>query len=180
MNASTPATTGSETTLWKGSTSQWVHFWYYFLCLLIAAGCIAGAFFTAGMAAIGLVVPLGMWVARWYATRSTVYELTTERLRTTTGILNRREDELELYRVKDYAVDRPFILRLVGLGNLTIVTADATTPTVLIKAVSGVEAVRDHLRLAVENARDRKRVRQMDVDSLDVGHPAGDDAHAGS
>jgi len=172
MNASTTAPTGSETTLWKGGTSQWVHFWFYFFCLVLAAGCIAGAFFTAGMAAFGLIVPLVMWAARWYATRSTVYELTTERLRITSGILSRREDELELYRVKDYALDRPFILRLVGLGNLTLVTSDASTPTVFIKAVSGVEAVRDHLRKAVESARDRKRVRQMDVDSLDGGHSA--------
>lgn len=167
MNDSTPVTNGTETSLWKGSTSQWVHFWFYLICVLIAAGCIVGAAFTGGLAAIGLVVPIVMWVGRWYATRSTVYELTTQRLRTTTGIFNRREDELELYRVKDYAVERPFILRLVGLGNLTIVTADATTPTVYIKAISDVEAVRDHLRSAVESARDRKRVRQMDVDSLD-------------
>ncbi len=178
MNPSTTATTGSETTLWKGSTSQWMHFWYYLICLLLAAGAIVGAAFTGGLAAIGLFVPIGMWAVRWYATRSTVYELTTERLRTTAGILNRREDELELYRVKDYAVERPFVLRMMGLGNLTIVTADASTPTVFIKAIAGVEAVRDHLRQAVESARDRKRVRQMDVDSLD-DHSSVEGGHAG-
>lgn len=173
MNESTPVTNGSESTLWKGCTSQWVHFWFYFICVLLAAGCIAGAVSTGGLAAVGLIVPVTMWALRWYATRSTTYELTTQRLRITTGILNRREDEIELYRVKDYAVERPFILRLVGLGNLTIVTADATTPTVYIRAIAGVEAVRDHLRAAVETARDRKRVRQLDVDTLD-DHPTGD------
>ncbi len=27
----------AETTLWKGHTSQWTHFWYYLICLVLAA-----------------------------------------------------------------------------------------------------------------------------------------------
>src|SRR5207249_5511530 len=87
-----------ENSLWIGHTSQWVHFWYYFFCLLLAAAAVAGIPFTGGLSAVGLVVPLVMWIARWLLTRSTTYELTTQRLRITRGILNREMDELELYR----------------------------------------------------------------------------------
>ncbi len=100
----------------------------------------------------------------WWANRATVYELTTQRLRITRGILNRRLDELELYRVKDYVMEQPFLLRLLGLGNITIVTSDATTPTVALRAVAGVAGVREKLRNAVQAERDRKRVRELDVD----------------
>lgn len=162
--ASNSASSVPETELWTGHTSQWVHFWFYFFCILIAAGCVVGAVFSGGLIAIGLVVPLVMWIVRWWATRTTVYELTSQRLRKRSGILNREVEELELFRVKDYAMEQPLMLRMLGLGNLTLMTSDASTPTVAIKAISGVEDVREKLRNAVQAERDRKRVRELDVD----------------
>ena len=35
LDISTPS---PEIVLWRGHTSQWVHFWYYFFCALLAAG----------------------------------------------------------------------------------------------------------------------------------------------
>ncbi len=164
---------GAETTLWSGHTSQWVHFWYYFLCVLLAAAIGVGATVlalpTGALSYAALVIPVLMWIIRWWVTKCTTYELTTQRLRTRTGILNRKVDELELFRVRDYSIEQPFLLRLVGLGNLTMVTSDATTPTVAMRAIPAVEAVREKLRTAVQNERDRKRVRQLDVDNVEDG-----------
>lgn len=158
-----------EAILWQGHSSQWLHFWFYFFCALLAIGCSVGALFTAGMSLIGLIVPAVMWGIRWWMTRSTHYEMTSQRLRITTGILNRRLDELELYRVKDYVMEEPFYLRMLGLGNLSIVTSDSTTPVVSIHAIHDVQNVREKLRTAVQTERDRKRVREMDVDNLGSG-----------
>lgn len=167
----TPA--GSETTLWSGHTSQWVHFWYYFLCVLLAGGIAVGATVlalpTGALSYAALLIPVVMWLIRWWVTKCTTYELTTQRLRIRSGVLNKRVDELELFRVRDYSMDQPLMLRLVGLGNLTMVTSDATTPTVVMRAIPGVEAVREKLRTAVQNERDRKRVRQLDVDNVEDG-----------
>jgi uncharacterized membrane protein YdbT with pleckstrin-like domain len=164
----------AETTLWSGHTSQWVHFWYYFFCLLLAGGIgFAATVFglaTAGVGMLGyvaLIIPLMMWLFRWWVTKCTTYELTSQRLRIRAGILNKKVDELELFRVRDYTMDQPLLLRMVGLGNLTLITSDATTPSLVMRAIPGVEAVREKLRNAVQNERDRKRVRQMDVDSVD-------------
>ena len=85
------------------------------------------------------------------------------------GILNRREDNLELYRVRDYSMDQPLSLRLVGLGNIHMVTSDPVTPNISILAIPDCERVREALRHSVEAARDRKRVRQMDMDTMDGG-----------
>lgn len=156
----------SEAILWKGHSSQWVHFWFYFFCLLLAIGCVVGAVSTAGLALIGLIVPAIMWGLRWWMTRATFYELTTQRLRITTGILNRRLDELELYRVKDYVLEEPLLFRMLKLGNLNIVTSDSSSPLIAMHAISDVHDVREKLRAAVQSERDRKRVREMDVDNL--------------
>jgi len=156
-----------ESDLWKGHPSQWVHFWFYLFCVLLALGAGAAAPWTGGLSAFALVIPVLFWIIRWWATRTTVYELTSQRLRIRCGILTRRLDELELYRVKDYVLEQPLLLRLVGLGNLTLVTSDATTPTVTLRAIGGVEEVRELLRNAVQKERDRKRVRELDVGGHD-------------
>lgn len=175
-NDDAPINPAAETTLWSGHTSQWVHFWYYFFCILLAAGIgVAATVFglaTAGVGAlsyIALVIPLIMWLMRWWITKSTTYELTSQRLRIRSGILNKKVDELELFRVRDYTMDQPLLLRLVGLGNLTMITSDASTPTVSMRAIHDVEAVREKLRSAVQSERDRKRVRQLDVDNVEDG-----------
>jgi len=163
-SASAPA----ETVLWSGHTSQWVHFWYYLFCIVIAVGIAFAAtipaLFTGGLAYLALVIPLLMWVIRWWVTKCTTYELTSQRLRIRTGILNKKVDELELFRVKDYSMEQPFLLRLVGLGNVSMVSSDASHPSVALRAIPGVENVREKLRTAVQAERDRRRVRELDVD----------------
>jgi uncharacterized membrane protein YdbT with pleckstrin-like domain len=155
-----------EQNLWTGHTSQWVHFWYYFFCVLLALGAIAGMPFTQGLSGAALIIPLVMWIIRWWVTRTTSYELTSQRLKIHHGILTRRLEELELYRVKDYVMEQPLMLRLLGLGNLTLVSSDASTPRLMIRAIPDVATVRERLRTAVQSERDRKRVRELDVDNL--------------
>lgn len=154
----------AEVTLWKGHTSQWVYFWTYAACVVLAAAAFAGIPFTGGLSAIGLIIPVAWGAIRWFTNRTTTYELTTQRLRITRGILNRQLDELELYRVKDYVMTQPLFLRLLGLGNINLLSSDASTPTVALRAIAGVEDVREKLRTAVQSERDRKRVRALDVD----------------
>ncbi len=161
-----PVNGAGETEIWRGHTSQWVHAWYYLFCLILAAAAVAGIPFTNGLSAIGLVVPVIMWGVRWWLTRSTMYELTTQRLKIHTGVLNRRLEEIELYRVKDYVMDQPLFLRMLGRGNLTVVSSDASTRQIVVRAVPNVSGVREQLRAAVQAERDRKRVREIDIDDI--------------
>jgi uncharacterized membrane protein YdbT with pleckstrin-like domain len=163
---SLPPPAAVESALWTGHPSQWIHFWYYFFCLLLAAAALGGIPFTQGLSAIGLVLPLLMWVIRWWVTRTTVYELTSQRLKIRRGIFNRRLDDLELYRVKDYVLEQPILLRMISRGNLSLVTSDASTRNLLLHAIPDVEHVRELVRNAVQSERDRKRVRELDVDDI--------------
>jgi len=153
----------AETRLWKGHSSQWLHFWFYFLSVLIAAAVIAAGILYDQLFFFGLVVPFFMVIIRWWMTKATTYELTTQRLIKDSGILNRLHDEMELYRVKDYSLERPFLERLLGLGTLKILTSDVTHPSVVLRAIPEAQEVREKLRTAVQAERDRKRVREMDV-----------------
>ena len=95
-------------------------------------------------------------------TRFTIYELTEERFREKTGILSQTIEELELYRVRDYSVEKPFIMRLFGLGNLTLLTSDKTNPKIYLYAIKNVESVRDLFRKNVEATRKKTGTKEVD------------------
>ena len=111
-----------------------------------------------------LVVPIFVALWRWLEVRCLLYELTNQRFRVTHGVLNRRMDELELYRVKDTVFEQPFFLRLFSLANILIASSDIATPRAAIRALPAEEArrLRETIRDCVENLRDKKRVREVD------------------
>lgn len=137
-----------ERTLWKGSPSHAVNFWLNVICGLL----------------FWLVVPLVILIYKWLQTRCRSYELTTERLKLQEGILSKRLEEIELYRVRDSSLEEPFLLRMFGAGNVILQTTDATSPQIVLQAVPQARAFREHLRSAVEAIRDRKRVRTIEDD----------------
>jgi uncharacterized membrane protein YdbT with pleckstrin-like domain len=96
--------------------------------------------------------------------RNLRYELTTERLRVRSGVLNKALEELELYRVRDYKLEQPLILRLFSLGNVTVTSTDVSQPTVTLRAIINSEQVREQIRFYVEDCRTRKRVRAIDLE----------------
>jgi uncharacterized membrane protein YdbT with pleckstrin-like domain len=111
-----------------------------------------------------LVIPLLIILWRWLVIKNTKYEITTERLRTRHGVLNKKTDELELYRVRDYKLEQPLFLRLFSLGNIVLQTSDRSHPEVTIKAIPNGEELREKLRTHVEACRIKKRVREVDFE----------------
>ena len=171
-----PATV-SEEVLWKGSPSQVLNLGKYLVALLLAIGiAVGGLFFPLAWAA--LLIPLAWAIWTFVETRSVHHELTTERIRMTAGIFNQKLDDVELYRVKDTSMERPFWYRVFGLSTLVIETSDRSQPRIEIKAVHNGDELRETLRKQVEFWRDRKRVREVDMDeNLADSGDAGSDDH---
>ncbi len=159
-----------EITLWKGSPSQWLNLWHFALSLVAAAGVLV---VSIGFppAVVALIVPLGWVVWRYLTVCTQVFELTSQRLRTTHGIVNQVIDEIELYRVKDIQMHRTWWMRLTGLASISLETSDRGLPSLLIPAVRAGVELREQLRKQVEQLRDQKRVREMDFD--ETSHPEG-------
>ena len=80
----------------------------FVLCGIILAASVVFALLLS----IWLLVLAGavlIFIAiQWLLIRCRVYEVTTERIRVTTGILTKRTEELELYRVKDITLIETF------------------------------------------------------------------------
>ena len=153
----------SEEILCKGIPSQLLNLGKHLIALVVAAGLgVGGTFFPPVWFA--LVLPLGWMLWNYLTIRCRVYELTNERLRLYEGVLNQKVDELELYRVKDTTMNRPFWLRIFGLSSLHLDTSDRSHPKVEIEAIRDGQNLRETLRKQVEYWRDRKRVREVDFE----------------
>jgi uncharacterized membrane protein YdbT with pleckstrin-like domain len=163
-----------ERSLWKGSPSQWLNSGTFILALLLAAAVVVGAIFSGPMlpfVLIGLVVPVAWALWKYFKIRCQSYELTTERLKLSTGVINQHIDEIELYRVKDVLVVRPWWMRITGLASLILETSDRSQPHLTIPAVKGGAELREELRKQVEFQRDRKRVRETDFEEGGTDSP---------
>lgn len=86
------------------------------------------------------------------------YEATNERLKIEYGILNRRTEEIELFRVQDMSVERSVFDRMFGVGNIVIVSGDATGSTTVLYDIADAENVKDMIRNAARVERQRHRV----------------------
>jgi uncharacterized membrane protein YdbT with pleckstrin-like domain len=138
----------AEEIVWRGTSSQWKNFGVYVLCGLLC----------------WLIVPIFFALIYFYKTRCKVFELTTQRLKITSGVFSKFTETLELYRVKDIETRQPFFSRLVGIENVQLTTSDVSSPVVLIEAVPSSAGFADKVRNQVEIIRQQKRVREIDIE----------------
>lgn len=124
---------------------------------------LAIAPFTMGLSLIVLA-----YIALKYLTSR--YVLDGDRLRITQGIIFRKEEEIELYRVKDVKATFSVIQQIFGTGNIVITSSDTTGfPTgrrramFIIGNVSDARNLRETIRTLVEGNRAQKNVREFDM-----------------
>ena len=165
----------AEETVWRGSVSQWKNFGFFLLQILLAAVIVvllvlAGRSSSPEMRNLSpyililLAVPIFIAGKRYLQTKCKVYELTSERVKTTEGVFSKITDTLELYRVKDIEMRQPFLYRLCGIENVQLNTSDASSPFILIEAIPHSVGLGDKIRNQVETIRQQKGVREIDVE----------------
>lgn len=110
---------------------------------------------TAGLAAIYF----------WIRTRGTSYRLTSQRVIVETGVFGKRVDQLDLYRIVDFVVERSFGQRVMGTGTITIDSMDKTSPVTRIEGIhTNVMGLYERLRAAAEVEKQKRLVRPMDIE----------------
>lgn len=105
---------------------------------------------------IGIGLPLLLW--RWLCTRSERWVIDAQRIERTRGVLTRRTDSLELWRVRDLHHVQTVWDRLLGDGRVVIHSADLTDPVLVLRGLPDHRRVYERLREAVEQSRRRNRV----------------------
>lgn len=110
------------------------------------------------------IVTLGLMALYYWAQSAGIaYKVTTRRVIVERGVLSKRLEQVDAYRIKDYVVDRPLGQRIMGTGNLLLITMDTTTPAMELRGLqTDVVALYDRLRAAAEQDRARRGVRIVD------------------
>jgi len=116
-------------------------------------GALLVAIVTLGLAAVYFLL----------RAQGVLYKVTTKRVMVERGILSKRLEQVDVYRIKDFVVERPIGQRLMGTGNILLLTMDPTTQTVHLRNLkTDVVGLYEKLRAAAESERVRRGVRILD------------------
>lgn len=89
----------------------------------------------------------------------TRYAMSEDRLFTSVGLLNLKDDEVLLYRVRDIDTSRSLWQRLFGVGTVTIMSSDKSMPNMVLKNIKNPVDVKERIHEQVEDMKIRRRVR---------------------
>jgi hypothetical protein len=84
---------------------------------------------------------------------STTYKVTNQRIIVKSGLIGKKTEEIELIGVKDISVEQSLADRLLGVGSITILSMDQTTPEMILDDVKDVQTVKDIIRKAVREEK---------------------------
>ena len=93
----------------------------------------------------------------------TRYSMSEDRLFISVGLLNIRDDEILLYRVRDIDTSRSLWQRLFGVGTISVMSSDKTMPTLVLKNVKDPVFVKELIHKQVEEMKIKRRVRVGEI-----------------
>jgi membrane protein YdbS with pleckstrin-like domain len=161
--AASAAAPVSEETLWKGTPSWRVLIGKVALMIVtvIVIPLLAG--FAAGRApdvemssriskigwwitAIALVVQIAGFLIAMMRLQSTIYTITNQRILIEQGMLSKSVAEIDLRYVDDTQFFQSFMDRLLGIGNVTLVSSDKALPVTMLHGIADPRGVREIIR----------------------------------
>lgn len=104
-----------------------------------------------------LIIPIGFAFYKWLQVNTTKFTLTDQRLIVSNGILTKKTNETELYRVRDTSIEEPFFYRMFGVGNVIIYSTDEAEGKLHFNAYNKPHWIKDQIRNNAEICRQKKR-----------------------
>lgn len=99
----------------------------------------------------------------------TKYSISEDRLFWKRGFFTTSEEELLLYRVRDISLKRTLWQKLFGVGSVSIVSADKTTPSLELRNIKNPREVKEILHDRVEDTKNARRMRVGEIfDDVDI------------
>jgi uncharacterized membrane protein YdbT with pleckstrin-like domain len=152
-----PPPSAKEETLWRGTPSWLLAFGkimglailavvlplilYFAMDMLAAYASIAWLIVAAVL--LWQLINVIIAIAR---IKTTLYTVSNQRVIIETGLASKSVDEIDLRYIDDTQFRQNFIERLLGIGNVTIVSSDKTTPRYVLRGVRDPRALRELIR----------------------------------
>ena len=88
--------------------------------------------------------------------KSTLYTVTNQRVIIETGIVSKSVEDIDLRTVDDTNFQQRFLERLLGIGNVTIVSSDKVAPTYVLRGIADPRGIREMIRTHVYQVSQRQ------------------------
>lgn len=157
-----PRPVAQEETLWQGTPSATLlighiagivfvliaipllaHFFSKTMDLEKAAGMIRFGWWCTAILVIIQAVAL---LIAWINLRSTMYRVTNQRVIVEQGIFSKTVDEIDLRYVDDSNFSQSLADRILGIGNVTLLSSDTSSPRYLLRSIKDPRGVRELIR----------------------------------
>jgi hypothetical protein len=119
-----------------------------------------------------VIASLGQWalvavtvgiayLVYWVKSLSVTYTLTTQRIQIERGLFSTVKASVELFRIDDFDIHRPFGMRVLGHCMLHLRSSDPDLRAVVISGIPNLEALSDTLRECALRERTRRKVTTL-------------------
>ncbi len=133
---------------------------------LLGAGLVVGAVVlrTYGwwVPLAGLVIAILLVVLPIFIIRTTRYRVTSYRIDYERGIFSKSIDTLELWHVDDLKYQQSLLDRILGVGAITVVSSDDTTPELVLQALPNPRPVFESLKQRIITVKRQRGVIKLD------------------
>jgi membrane protein YdbS with pleckstrin-like domain len=157
------AATGAEETLWRGTPSPKVLIGRVagLIVILVAIPWIAhwAASNTQDLDKAANLIKIGWWVTAvvfvvqlirlgiaLMRIRSTLYTITNQRIMIEHGILSKSLSEIDLRTIDDTQFFQSLTARILGIGNVTLISTDKEAPVLVLHNIHDPRALRELIR----------------------------------
>ena len=115
-------------------------------------------------AAVGhpLILPVVILVWRWAVVHFWRFDFRERTIGWRKGVFSVTAVEVHYYRVKSVMVEKPFLMRLVGLSNIYVLTSDPYLPQLKLWAIQNGSEIEGIIRENVNYWRQMENVRELD------------------
>lgn len=104
----------------------------------------------------------------------TRYRLSDDRIFRETGLLNLKEEEVLLYRVRDLELKRSLFQRIFGVGTVCVHSSDKTTTHLDLLNIKNPREVKELLHRQVEEMKLSRRMRTTELLGSEEGQEGAD------
>lgn len=156
--------------IFSGTPSQIVNLATFIKSLAAVVIVIAGYQYVIARVAVPWYVPAALLLViagcaaiAYLKTAFTHITIDTARITCRQGIVNKRVESLELFRVQDVTSLHPWWQRPFGIGTVIVLTSDSNNPHWRLPGMRNAEQLRQDLNVAAIALRDAKGIREVNM-----------------
>ena len=106
-----------------------------------------------------VVLTLGLaYLVYYLRSISTLYQFTSQRIKIERGFLSKTKDNVELFRIDHFELQKPLGMRILGQCILQLRSSDPSFSTVVIYGIPNIETLSEQLRECSLRERTRRRI----------------------